>query len=162
GERYGACPTTCMPNRRASGATWAPILPSPTIPIVLPPSAVPSNRLRSHSPRRIAPAAHGIRRACAVSRTRAASEASSRLAPGAGAPSRLPWPRRPRGGSGGRSRQEAAQQRQELFESAAGVIAHVGDADGRLLERSVARADRPAGLFEAADDILGGLARRHV
>src|SRR5438445_582955 len=57
--------------------------PNPTIPMVLPRSSVPSNRLRSHSPRRIASAAHGMWRAWASSRPMACSAALTVLAPGA-------------------------------------------------------------------------------
>src|SRR2546422_98381 len=72
-----------MPNARATCATCPPIRPSPTTPIVLPRSSVPSNRLRSHSPRRIASAAQGMWRTNASSSPIACSAALTVFAPGA-------------------------------------------------------------------------------
>src|SRR5207245_4533044 len=58
----------------------------------------------------------------------------------------------------GRSRHESGEPVQELIEPGDGVVAHVPDADGGLLQGSVPRPDGPARLFQRSDDLLGTLA----
>src|SRR5437867_4216752 len=138
-----------MPNARASWATCPPMRPSPTIPIVLPRSSVPSNRLRSHSPRRIASAAHGMCRTSASSSPIACSAALTVFAPGAFITA---IPRRVAAGTSMLSTPVPAH----------GMVAHVTDPDRRLLEGPVPRADRPARVLERADDGLRAPGLRHL
>jgi len=53
--------------------------------------------------------------------------------------------------------QRPADQRQQLVQRRHRVIAHVSDADRRVLERAVPRPDRPIPALQRADDILGVL-----
>src|SRR3989441_11367070 len=55
------------------------------------------------------------------------------------------------------SRQQAAEQRQQLLQRPHRVVTHVSDPDGRVLERAVARADRPAFRLQPGHDGLGAL-----
>src|SRR6266571_410452 len=127
--------------------------PNPTIPMVLPRSSVPSNRFRSHSPRRIASAAHGMWRACASRRPMACSAALTVFAPGAFITA---MPRRVAACTSMLSTPVPA-----LIERGDGVVAHVPDADGGLLQGTVPRADGPARLFQRADDLLRALPFGH-
>src|SRR2546426_5881650 len=66
-------------------------------------------------------------------------------------------PRPPRGPRSrrGASREQPLQQGEQLLDRPDGVIAHVTDPDGRVLQRTVAGADGPPRVLEPADDPLG-------
>src|SRR2546425_573912 len=125
--------------------------PSPTIPMVLPRSSVPSNRLRSHSPRRIASAAHGMWRAWASSRPMACSAALTVLGPGAFI---TPMPRRV----------AACTSMLSTPGPARAITRQLGPRVSRsaVLTGSVPRAVVPARLFQRPDDLLGALAFGHL
>src|SRR5439155_1706526 len=116
---------------------WPPMRPNPTIPMVLPRSSVPSNRLRSHSPRRIASAAQGMWRAWASRRPMVCSAALTVFAPGAFITA---MPRRV---------------------AACTSMLSTPVPDGGLLQRSVPRADGPARLFQRPDELLGARSFGH-
>ena len=80
---YGSLPRTVISSARARSAMAPPILPSPTMPRVLPRSSMPVNALRFHSPRRTDASAAAILRASASIRAMVCSAAAIVLPVGA-------------------------------------------------------------------------------
>src|SRR5256886_9552596 len=89
---------------------------------------------------------------CALPISRAACRRSSSLrSPASRRGAAIPRPPRGPRSRRGASREQPLQQREQLLDRPDGVIAHVTDPDGRVLQRTVAGADGPPRVLEPAD-----------